>query len=109
VYHGQVSELAVDVSFYLLHISEERLQIKDDVKMSNFLDTDRKETFQFKPAIIDFSKLIQFYKLKLAKSLTCCLIVSLSLAVSWTQLKNTGSHNRKERKLFHSDVRCTYI
>jgi hypothetical protein len=35
VYRGQVSELSADPSFYLLHISEQRLQIKDDVQMSN--------------------------------------------------------------------------
>ena len=63
MYRGQVSELAVAPSFYLLHISEQRLQIKNDVKMSNFLDADRQYTLQFKLAIIEFYKLIQFYKL----------------------------------------------
>jgi hypothetical protein len=35
VYRGQVSELSADPSFYVLHISEQRLQIKGDVQMSN--------------------------------------------------------------------------
>jgi len=75
VYHGQVSELAVDPSFYLLYISEQKLQIKDDVKMSNFSDADRQYTLQFELAIIEFYELIQFYKLSLQNLLHVFLSV----------------------------------